>query len=294
MQISTILFPSSYFDVRKVDEDLQNEYEAVINTGRWNTIFFDYHKWVNEGKIVLSEDVPQSIMAVYRGWMMKADQYLEFYMALLKEGIRLITVPEEYIFFHHFPNIYALIKKDTPRTISVSLESTYQIKDIQKEFDRFMVKDYVKSVKGTDFPKYFTKDTTEEEFAKAMESFYKYRGELMSGGLCFKEYVDLKKYGDKTNEYRVFYVDHEIATTSRNSLQPNYTPEPPIELIDKYRGLPSVFYTLDFAELTDGSWKILEAGDGSVSGPSEGQDLEAFYRALFLCFNLREKHGKHF
>ena len=60
MQISTILFPSSYFDVRKVDEDLQNEYEAVINTGRWNTIFFDYHKWVNEGKIVLSSTYKSS------------------------------------------------------------------------------------------------------------------------------------------------------------------------------------------------------------------------------------------
>ena len=48
---------------------------------------------------------------------------------------------------------------------------------------------------------------------------------------------------------------------------------------------PSVFFTLDFAELNDGSWKILEAGDGSVSGPSEGQNLEAFYRAIYQCLN---------
>ncbi len=56
-------------------------------------------------------------------------------------------------------------------------------------------------------------------------------------------------------------------------------------MIENYKDLPSVFYTLDYAELADGSWKILEAGDGSVSGPSEGQDLEAFYRALYQCLN---------
>ena len=56
-------------------------------------------------------------------------------------------------------------------------------------------------------------------------------------------------------------------------------------VVNKYKDLPSIFFTLDFAELNDGSWKILEAGDGSVSGPSEGQNLEAFYRAIYQCLN---------
>ena len=46
--VNTILFPSSFFDGKKVDEDLQSEYEAVLNTGLWNTIFFNYDKWFNE------------------------------------------------------------------------------------------------------------------------------------------------------------------------------------------------------------------------------------------------------
>ncbi len=80
-------------------------------------------------------------------------------------------------------------------------------------------------------------------------------------------------------------IQNQQATICRNSLQPAFTPEPPKELVEKNKDLPSGFYTLDFGELTDGSWKILEAGDGSVSGPSEGQDLEAFYRALFHLLN---------
>ena len=283
--VNTILFPSSFFDGKKVDEDLQSEYEAVLNTGLWNTIFFNYDKWFNAGKLVLSEGIPERTYAVYRGWMMKAEQYQKFYDALLEAGIELVTKPAEYEYFHHFPNVYRSIEEDTPRIITVPAGEQYQLSDIQKSFNRFMVKDYVKSVKGTDFPKFFTRDTTDEEFRNAMELFYKYRGELISGGLCFKEFVDLKTYGDKTNEYRAFYIGNQVASISRNSLQPSYTPEPPLDMINKYKYLPSTFYTLDYAELNDGSWKILEAGDGSVSGPSDGQNLEAFYRAIYQCLN---------
>ncbi|MBQ9140656.1 MAG: ATP-grasp domain-containing protein [Lachnospiraceae bacterium] len=36
--------------------------------------------------------------------------------------------------------------------------------------------------------------------------------------------------------------------------------------------------------MADGSWIIIEAGDGQVSGLSEGQDYEAFFRSLYICF----------
>jgi hypothetical protein len=83
----------------------------------------------------------------------------------------------------------------------------------------------------------------------------------------------------------VFYVNNEVASVSRNSLQQEYTATPPDYLIQKYKSLASPFYTLDFAELANGCWKILEAGDGSVSGPSEGQNLKSFYRAISVLMN---------
>ena len=107
---------------------------------------------------------------------------------------------------------------------------------------------------------------------------------MLTGGICIKEFLDLKKYNDKTNEYRVFYINHEIATISRNSAQTIYVPLPPEELIEKYRYLRSNYYTIDFAELADGTWKIIEAGDGEVSGLSEFQDYDQYFRALYQCF----------
>ena len=80
--------------------------------------------------------------------------------------------------------------------------------ELQKQFSRFMVKDYVKSVKGTKFPKYFDAAVTQQEFDYWMGEFYKYRGDLLTGGICIKEYLPLKRYENHTNEYRVFYINH--------------------------------------------------------------------------------------
>ncbi len=283
--MDTILFPSSYFGINKVDEDLQAEYDAVINTGLFNVIIFGYEKWFNQGKLVLSDIPKEKTAAVYRGWMMKPDKYAEFYKMLLDNNIELITTPEEYEAMHVFPNVYEKVKEDTAKMQIYPLHSEIPVDILKNNFLRFMVKDYVKSVKGTDFPKYFESSVTQEEFNKWMEVFYKYRGNLLTGGICIKEFLNLKRYGDKTNEFRVFYINHEIATESRNSGQMNMTKNPPIELLEKYRHLPSKYYTVDYAELDDDSWTIIEAGDGSVSGLSDNQNYEAYFRALYTCLN---------
>ena len=41
---------------------------------------------------------------------------------------------------------------------------------------------------------------------------------------------------------------------------------------------------VDYAETETGEWKALEAGDGQVSGLSDYQDAEAYYRALYHAF----------
>ena len=286
--VSTILFPSSFFDVRKVDEDLQAEYDAVLNTGLFDVILFGYEKWFDQGKLVLTKEPLEKTYAVYRGWMMKPDLYKAFYCQLREHKIYLVTEPEMYANMHVFPNVYKLVEDDTAKMKVFPLHEQIEIEDVKKEFSRFMVKDFVKSVKGTEFPTYFDQTVDQNSFDQWMEVFYKYRGNLLTGGICIKEYLDLKKYGDRTNEFRVFYINHEIATVSRNSGQMQVTAEPPRELIEKYQNLPSVFETVDLAELADGTWKIIEAGDGEVSGLSDGQDYEAFFRALYHCLGYGE------
>lgn len=279
-----ILFPSSFFSVNRVDEDLQKEYEAARATGLFDILLFGYENWYQEGKLVLTETPDNMRTAILRGWMMKPEQYERFYQALLEHQIRLVTNPEAYRLMHIFPNIYQQFKGDTARMLLYPLREQIPLEEVKKTFRRFMVKDYVKSVKGMAFPRYFDETITQEAFDRWMETFYQYRGSLLTGGICIKEYLDLKFYGDRPNEYRVFYADRKILSICRNSGQGNYTAEPPIKLLEKYKNLPSPYYTVDYAELVDGTWKVMEAGDGSVSGLSEGQDAEHYFRALYYAF----------
>ncbi len=283
--VDLILFPSSFFSTKKVDEDLQKEYDAVSSTGLYDTILFGYDKWFNEDKLVLSETPAAMRKAIMRGWMMKPGQYKQFYDKLLANNIELITAPGEYEQMHIFPNAYKFFGDDTAFMKVYPLYEQIEISDVKKHFNRFLVKDFVKSVKGTEFPKFFDVSITQEEFDNWMEVFYKYRGNLLTGGICIKEFLSLKFYGKRPNEYRVFYANGEIVSISKNSGQENFTQEPPKELVEKYKNLPGIYYTVDFAELVDGTWKVIEAGDGSVSGLSEFQDAEQYFRALYYALN---------
>lgn len=282
--INTMLFPSSYFSIKEVDEDLKKEYKAVKETGLFDVILFGYDKWFNEGKLILNHSPSLPCNAVMRGWMMKPEQYTVFYEKLYSHNIRLITTPEEYTLMHIFPNIYSVFGDDTAKMKIFPLYEQVDIESIKKTFDRFMVKDFVKSVKGTEFPRFFDSSVTQEKFNEYMEVFYKYRGDLLTGGICIKEFLDLKYYDKKTNEYRVFYINNKIASVSRNSGQEQYTNQPPAELLEKYSNLSSCYYTIDYAELSDGTWKVIEAGDGSVSGLSENQNIYSYFRTLFYAF----------
>ena len=280
-----ILFPSSYFSVKRVDEDLQQEFNAVKTTGLFDIVLFGYDKWFNEGKLILNKICSSPRTAIMRGWMMKPEQYKIFYDELCNNNIYLITEPEEYKLMHFFPNIYEFFGNDTAKIKIFPLHEQINIEEVKKLFNKFMIKDFVKSVKGTEFPHFFDNSVTQEEFDKCMEVFYKYRGSLLSGGICVKEFLNLKFYNGKSNEYRVFYINNEIATVSRNSNQETNTQEPPKELLEKYKNLSSHYYTIDYAELTDGTWKVIEAGDGSVSGLSKNQNAEQYFRILYNILN---------
>lgn len=283
--MKTILFPSDYFSDNIVDEELRAEYRAAVDTKLFDVILFSYDKWFNDG-ILRLDNIPEShITAVYRGWMMKPEQYTSFYNKLYENNIELVTSPKEYEQFHIFPNIYPALEDDTAKMLVYPHGTAADLNEVKKNFSKFMVKDYVKSVKGTPFTKYFDAAVTQEEFDEQMKLFYKYRGNLYTGGICIKEYLDLKKYDSHTNEYRVFYIGGEIASVSRNSGQPDYLPPPPQDLLEKYRHLGSPYYTIDYAELDSGEWKILEAGDGQVSGLSDFQDYNAYFRALYQCMS---------
>lgn len=273
----TIVFPSSYMSGRRVDEAFEREYEAAMAAG-FDIALFQQQFWDERKEIRLDKEI--SAQALYRGWMMKPEEYQLFYERLAENGLKLLTAPAQYSALHIFPNAYKYLKEDTPQTLFFPLHARMDVEEIRKQLGDFLIKDHVKSAQNTDFPVFFGRDMSQKVFDGWMERFYEIRGELLTGGILAKQYVQLKKYDGHTNEYRVFYLCGHIVSVSRNSLQPGYTAMLPRPLAEKYAALPSPFYTVDYAEIEDGSWTVIEAGDGGVSGLSEGQDQGAFFRAV--------------
>lgn len=274
-----ILFPSSYINAGRVDEAFEREYEAAREAGLEAALFHQC-LWDEKRQIRLDCEVPGR--ALYRGWMMKPEEYRAFYDGLSACGLNLLTTPGQYETMHIFPNIYPLLEADTPKALFFPLHGRMDVREIGDRLGDFLIKDYVKSAKNTDFPVYFERGTSQQEFDRWMNRFYELRAELLTGGILAKQYVKLKKYGVHTNERRVFYLQGNILSVSRNSLQPDYAAGLPVGLAEKYALLPSPFYTVDYAEKEDGQWVIIEAGDGGVSGLSEGQDYGAFFRAVHV------------
>lgn len=280
MKKMTIVFPGSFDNYREIEPDMSGEYSAAIETGLYNVLLFNYDEWLAGDRFRITGTDNNQSDAIYRGWMLKPEEYDDLYKVLCDRGVILITKPDAYRNMHLFPNVYPHIKDDTAEMVCFA-DGKVDVEKAKKRFRRFMVKDSVKSVKGTEFPSYFDQTISQTEFDEWMKVFYKYRGDLLAGDICIKEYLDLKRYCGITNEFRVFYANHEIVSICRNSNQPVYTAEPPRKLIEKYKDLESPYYTVDYAEIADGTWKIIEAGDGGVSGLSPGQDMEAYYRALY-------------
>ena len=274
----TILFPSDYFNCNKIDAELEQEYKAAIKAG-FNVMLFDYSSWFESRKLVLNQD-SNSDLILYRGWMMKPELYCEFENQLLNLGYHLVVNSNAYKRLHEFVHVYPIIRGDTAPMMKFPLYTRIDVEFIKSTLGRFMVKDYVKSVKGSDFPVYFDSTITQSEFDGWMEKFYHYRGNLLTGGICIKKYLDLKKYDGHTNEYRVFYYFNEPMILMKNSNQTDACCKPPIELINKYKMLDSPFFTLDFAQLEDDSWIIIESGDGQVSGITDSSQTEMFYKVL--------------
>jgi len=274
-----ILFPSKKDNNYEADIYFEIEYEIAMKIEEFSAMLFNYDDFISGNGIRLNSN--KTGLCIYRGWMLSPSKYMEFYNQLFAKGIRLINSPSEYDTCHLFPNIYSDIKPYTPKCLYYKHGTKINWEMINVSFKKFMIKDYVKSAKNLSIPMFYETPVNCDEMNKYIEMFIKQRGEFYTGGIVIKEYVDLKKYfGMFTNEFRAFYMWGYLLSLSPNSNQPETCETVPIDFVNKFSTLKSNFYTVDFAELSNGQWIIIEVGDGQVSGVSTGLEYKDFYQDL--------------
>lgn len=286
-KVANILFPSDYFEKKQVDEAMRSEHDAAVVDARLDIRLFNLEQFEESGELQLSYPfLDPSLPLIYRGWMMKPVQYTLFFDALRAEGLAPVVQPVMYSEFHMFPLAYRrhwALREHSPLLMSFAGKNV-DAEIINGSFSRFMLKDYVKSAKGTDFPQFFETPVSQERMDEIVSEFVLRRGELFTEGIVCKEYVELARYDGFTNEWRAFYLGGAVLNLSRNSNQPTIAPTPPDDLIGTCANFGSPYYTVDFAERIDGDWIVVETGDGQVSGLAVAQDPVVYYQVLADVF----------
>lgn len=259
---------------RKVDEDYIAEYEACSE--KYDCILFSYED-LEHGKLSLFGNKIQGL-AIYRGWMMKPDMYRLFYEKLKENNIILINSPEEYNRYHMLPGWYDDFREYTAESFWTTDTSIDDAIKLLKRFDKsVIVKDYVKSRKHEWQDACFIPDVNDIVNAKrVMDNFVKRQGDGLVGGIVLREFIDLNSIGfhEKSGmpiseEYRVFVFGGRVKIIDNywSENQAVKLSEKEIKFIkDMALKVKSNFVTIDLARCSDGTLKIMEFGDGQVSG----------------------------
>ena len=227
----TILFPGSYMNYREVVDDMRDECQTAEDTGLFNTILFNYDGWLNGEKLRVTAQMERLKPVLYRGWMMKPEEYQNLYVELEIRGIHLLTNPEAYANMHLFPNVYPVIKEDTAEMMCF-LDGKVDVEMVKQHFNRFMVKDSVKSTKGTEFLAFFNQYANHPAYYENFHFQQKPTEPTITETVSRQE---AQQVGDKT-EY------HQVSTVIAKANPARHHERNPVELIPAKNAMQPVMY----------------------------------------------------
>lgn len=292
------VFCSNPLNRREPDIDYQAEVCAVQKLG-FEYVLINYEALVDENDALkaVARVAKQSIeeLGIYRGWMLKPDQYRQLFDALAERGLYLINTPAAYTHCHYLPESYSVIEPYTPKSVWVRTSanfSTEQIIELLRSFGSrpVVVKDFVKSRKHEWETACYIPSASD---CKAVESvvrrFIELQGNDLNEGLVFREFIEfepLTKHSKSgmplTKEFRIFFLNGQPIYSIQYWEQGDYQGiiPPPNQFNEVAKAVQSRFFTMDVAKKLNGDWMIIELGDGQVAGLPENADVVKFYQLL--------------
>ena len=293
-----IVFPSDPLEPRQADDSYATEVAAARAAGH-EVALMSFEVLVNERDPVRAvrrvPDQARPVPAIYRGWMLRPEQYAGFHAGLASRQVTLINSPAAYLHTHHLPESYAVIQASTPRTVWMPGGPPIDFAAAHRILESFgdkplIVKDYVKSRKHEWREACFIPSAADVPAAdRVVRRFVELQGEDLAGGLVFREYVAFEPIGTHprsgmplTREHRIFWLDHRPLLVANYWSEATYDDiaAPVTSFRDTAARVQSRFFTMDVARTTSGDWLIVELGDAQVAGLPSDDLADAFYRAL--------------
>jgi len=295
-----IIYPTDPLDLKKVDTEYEREYNVAQELG-FELLLINYEELVYNqnpiGAITRIKPSDNIEEALYRGWMVKPEDYTHLYNELKNKNIELINSPENYKLCHYLPEYYNIIQNYTPETIWFKEEQFSESSDevyntVRKTFGSspIIIKDYVKSCKHEWEEACFIPSASDiDKVKKVVNRFLELQGEDLNKGLVFREFIKLeflalhsKSKMPLTKEFRLFFLNRELLQVFHYWDEGDYEGTKPDlqEFMEIAKKIDSQFFTMDIARIENGPWIIIEIGDGQVSGLPDKADLQEFYGKL--------------
>ncbi|GAA4607180.1 ATP-grasp domain-containing protein [Actinoplanes octamycinicus] len=261
-----LLVPGDVMRPRRPDEHFAGEVAAARAAGI-EVAVIDHDALARGGPADAAvARVPAGTGAVYRGWMLRAEQYRALAEALDRRGVGLRTSPERYRRAHELPGWYAAAAGHTP-------ESVWTIGDARADFvaacaelgsGAAVLRDWTKSMKHHWDEAAYLPDVADPDAAWRVASrFRELREDEFTGGFVLRRFEELTGA-----EVRTWWIDGECRLVTPHPDTPG--DEPPAELdlsalTALMRTVNLSFATADLSRRSDGEWRLVEIGDGQVS-----------------------------
>jgi hypothetical protein len=290
MKPPLILFPNEPFSPGRIDPDFAAELEAARTIG-FPTGFYDHEAVVGRRMGEALRRLPETQEGqrlILRGWMLPEEHYASLHDAVLSRGYLPWTAPECYSQAHYLPLAYAITKGHTSRSewiVGDDADAAWQMYQNFRDADA-IIKDWVKSAKarwkeGCFIPAH----TSEEAFREIYRVFREERGKLFNRGVVLREFLPIMELGSDIGGLPLIEETRLFFWRGRLIAPPDAKFPSPLDELNRWetiaRKFSSPFITIDVARLTGGTWKIIETGDGGVSGLPMWLVPERFYACLW-------------
>lgn len=295
---TAVLYCSDPLNPRRVDEHFAAEAKAVRGGGGVVALIDHDALLRGEADRAVERVASGAGPAWYRGWMIPADGYAALARALERRGASLRVGPDRYRAAHELPGWYAAFAAVTPASVwrpwsagpDGRLPDDRVLTSLTAGLRRGpgIVKDYVKSRKHEWDEACFIPDLSDAAaVARVVRRFVELQGEFLAGGIVLREFESFLTPQAVTPqpgtvqpdtaqptaiepvaaESRVWWLDGRprLVTPHPDSAH-RAAASPELDRLEPaVRALGCRFVTTDVALRADGTWRVVEVGDGQVS-----------------------------
>ncbi|GAB2766926.1 ATP-grasp domain-containing protein [Amycolatopsis magusensis] len=259
-----LLVPADVLRPRRPDDHFAAEADAARAAGL-TVALVDHDALAKPGGAEEAvRRVPSAGPASYRGWMLPAERYADFEAALAGRGVVLRTTASQYRRAHELPGWYADLAGITPTSV-------WTDGDARSAFEQAcdslgpgpaVLRDYTKSMKHYWREAAYIPEVADFEAAWAVASrFRELRDADFAGGFVVRRFEDFA-----SAEARTWWVNGVCRLVGPHPDTPDELPAVSVAAAEPLiRELDLPFVTADFARREDGTWRLIELGDGQVS-----------------------------